>query len=879
MDLPPASDRRPRFTLVCAAWGVAPYLPAFIESVERQRFDLRRVEVIAVDDGSTDGSRAILEDWARRRPSLVRLISQANAGLAAAQNRGLDEATGEWVTFADPDDVLDPGFLAAIDRFLVRHPDVHVATGRSLYLREAEGSVVDGHPRRSQFVPGTRVVDLAVEPSVFPGNTNMAFYPLDAIRAAGLRFDTRVRPKFEDGHFTARYLLGVGAPRVGLVAEARYLYRVRASGTSLLQATHADRRHYEDVLEFGYLDLLHRARAEHGDVPEWLAQLIVYELAWYLAEDDRTTSRVRIPESSVDRFHELFAEILAFIPPEIVARHASMRLRPVWADILAHAARPGAWHATVAVRTKVDPVMRLQRIAHRYTGSPPTVEYRIDGRPVEPAFAKTQRHAYYRRTLIRDRVAWLPLDGRLEVRIDGHRVDVVDGWPAPALRRPSRAAGGRLAHLRRTPPGALAAAVGRRLRKRAARVAAALVRWLARSGPVRARYGRAWVVLDRTYETGDNAERLYEHLHAARPDINAWFVLARGTADWERMRRAGVPRMVAYGSLRWRLLMLNCAWIVSSHADVITVNPPEIMSLVARPTWRFAFLQHGVIKDDLSVWLNQRDIDLFVVSTPAERDSIVGDDTGYDVTAKEVVLTGLPRWDRLRRLAAETPADARDLIVLAPTWRKTLTIEKTSAERGRPLQPTVLDSDYVRSWTALLRSPEIAEAAARHGRRLAFMPHPNMQALVPLLDLPPGIETPAFAGADVQQVYARMALMVTDYSSVSFDASCIDVPVVYFQFDRDVVMAGGHLGRQGYFDYRRDGFGPVADTIEEAVAAIVRAIEQGSRPEPEYQARIDQAFTTRDGHACERVVAAIEAMGRPYRAVPAESHLDPVGAR
>src|SRR5687767_12027938 len=77
---------RPLVSIVAAVHDVAPYLPAFIESIERQGGVLGSLEVIAVDDGSTDGSRAILEAWRDRSAFPVTVVHQANAGQAAARN-------------------------------------------------------------------------------------------------------------------------------------------------------------------------------------------------------------------------------------------------------------------------------------------------------------------------------------------------------------------------------------------------------------------------------------------------------------------------------------------------------------------------------------------------------------------------------------------------------------------------------------------------------------------------------------------------------------------------------------------------------------------------------------------------------------------------
>jgi hypothetical protein len=73
------------------------------------------------------------------------------------------------------------------------------------------------------------------------------------------------------------------------------------------------------------------------------------------------------------------------------------------------------------------------------------------------------------------------------------------------------------------------------------------------------------------------------------------------------------------------------------------------------------------------------------------------------------------------------------------------------------------------------------------------------------------------------------------------------------------------MGRKGYFEYERDGFGPVVEDLASAEKAVVAAIRHGPRPLPEFQARIDATFPVRDGGASARVVAAIEELSRPFQ--------------
>lgn len=93
----------PAFSIILPVYNVAQYLRACLDSVLAQTFG--NWEIICVDDGSTDGSGTILDEYAAR-DSRFRVLHQPNAGVSAARNRALEVAVGQWLTFLDGDDML-----------------------------------------------------------------------------------------------------------------------------------------------------------------------------------------------------------------------------------------------------------------------------------------------------------------------------------------------------------------------------------------------------------------------------------------------------------------------------------------------------------------------------------------------------------------------------------------------------------------------------------------------------------------------------------------------------------------------------------------------------------------------------------------------------
>jgi glycosyltransferase involved in cell wall biosynthesis len=112
--------KRPRISVVMPCFNAAPFIASALHSVYSQSWP--DIEVVVVDDGSSDGSVELL----REQFPQVRLFQQANKGAAAARNYAVEQATGAWIAFLDADDWWLPGKLAAQWKGVCEAPNVRL---------------------------------------------------------------------------------------------------------------------------------------------------------------------------------------------------------------------------------------------------------------------------------------------------------------------------------------------------------------------------------------------------------------------------------------------------------------------------------------------------------------------------------------------------------------------------------------------------------------------------------------------------------------------------------------------------------------------------------------------------------------------------------
>lgn len=386
--------------------------------------------------------------------------------------------------------------------------------------------------------------------------------------------------------------------------------------------------------------------------------------------------------------------------------------------------------------------------------------------------------------------------------------------------------------------------------------------WLARLFKRR----QLWLISDRSEEGGDNGEVLFLYLRRHHPEIDVRFVVD-GSSETAR-RLAAVGPVVPWKSWRRKITTLLADCLISSQAQDAFVNPFGVYGRWYRRQLEdkpFVFLQHGIIKDDMSAELNRgrRHISGFVTSSERERASILAGDYGY--TAKQVWLTGLPRFDML----TAAPSVVGKRILVMPTWRLSLLDGQTGPNGEWRLKNGFQKSEFFRFYGGLLLDERLLDACRRHGYAISFVLHPNMLAAQSFFRSDDVVNV-LNGNTPYGSLFLQGALLVTDYSSTAFDFAYLRKPVVYAHFDADSFFASGHTYKKGYFDYVRDGFGEVEYSLDATVARIIAYIKTGCAAKDEYLKRVDDFFAFHDGENCRRVTEHIFQLAGGAKTPPAK---------
>ena len=873
-----------RVSMIVPIYNQEPWLDRTIACLKAQTIPAEDFEVLLIDDGSTDRSPQMCDEYARKYKNFF-VVHKENGGLSDARNCGIDHAHGKYLMYLDADDTLAENTVLEVANFFDQHYDeVDLVTYPSKTIRA--GEEVAPHYRYRTF-KASGVYDLTRWENIYAAVTRIEV----AVKnepGNNVKFSFDRDFRHEDQKYNIDVVLR--KMKVGYCDKGCYRYIQQSAG---LQSNYFYPYYlFERTMAFWEEEF---GKFAPGEVPAYLQALYVSDLHWKKRE-----SILEPYHYDAERLAEADARIDALldqVDPQVLICHPSIDgyHRAYWLQRMHNVDKQvftgGNSYALMAdgkiayIRYLVEIILLrttfeegklhlygfLKSPCFQY-GDKPTltaVATRDGIRTTEevPTQLSSWIHNGSKDVI---NTFWL-FDYTLVVKNSGSVSFIVDfeggtcstsyffaskavfsGWDPVRFTVAkhgyvfsfednvflvNKASNKRIKEISKQ----CDAEFSGRPKTLASRKAAQAIRAAGR---------RIWLYHDCHGVEKNNAYFQYMHDIEKNDGVERYYVVNDDLKGKEHLfTKEQMRRVIRFRGYRHKLLFLAAEKIITAYVEGVNWNPFDDIGFKYFSDLfdaQITYLQHGVLHAHLP-WKYSLDrllIDREVVSTSFEADNLR---ENYRFAEKNLIRAGMPRYDLI-----DQNAPAKRKILIAPSWRKYLVTQKPDGQwEGDPGK--FLSSDLYRELRALCDSPELAALLEEYDYVVDVKLHP---IFAELYREHLSFSNPRVRLAPDSVEDSEYAVFVTDFSSYRFDYVYLRRAIMYFFPDEE-------LFRSGMCDYRETDlplggtFGDMAHTADEAVEILRGILERGGAPKPEYAEQMEGFFLHYDDNQRERIYMAL----------------------
>ena len=878
-----------KVAVVMAVYNKKDYISEAIDSVINQTLGFKKnIQLILVNDKSTDGTLDILEKYQEKWPENITLITnEKNMGSAYSRNRGLEHVDAKYVNFLDSDDKMSADALKTAYNFLEKNWDINIVSIPIYYFGVKRG------PHNLNFkYEKDRIVNLITEPEYIQLSGASAFFRYEKLKKYSFNENLRVS---EDALLINQML--VENPTIGFLSKPRYYYRKDGTQNSLITSSASTKSYFTTRIDEYFINLIEYCRDKINKVPEFIQNVLMYDIQWIV--EIRKIDAL-LSKDEIRTLYDKMILILQVIEEEVILNQLSIP-----AALKAHVIliKRHGWDylgdkTNVVDNFKLnalfidnfqflnDHEVKIDGMLTNFTNDTQIIAV-IDGKEVPAQMIYyPQRDNYslgFNYGFNHCFKVILPFSDKSKISFKTKTSDLkIEYSPTSRLNRVSEFklskshiavdAENEIVIVEKHVSSALKLEIKTVLKMLKTRsegwVTGVFLRAIYILSYPFFRNRHMWIFMDLPNAAGDNALELFKYVNSIDTNVKTYFVLEKSSQDeyeymtsspfgkFKKLMGFGkssrqfaelqkIGNVLPYRSLKHRIHTLFCEFIITSHPDNTIIYPfwgnyAHISGLARSKT---VFLQHGVTKDNVSEWLNEFDKPLAMLSCVSDRenDSFKNPDYGY---SSDIIKTlGFPRFDRLEDTNKKE-------IVLMPSWRRQLD----------QLSPSdFVKTDFYKVFNNLITDDELMDFARENGYTVIFKPHRNLHKFISTFTKHPDVVFD-LGLENYTETFNNASLIVTDYSSIAFDFAYLKKPLIYYQFDNNY-----HFDvESAYFQYERDGFGPVVRTHEDLKEQIFSIIENGCKMDGVYEKRVDGFFKYRDRNNSKRVYEEISRLDTYY---------------
>ena len=337
------------------------------------------------------------------------------------------------------------------------------------------------------------------------------------------------------------------------------------------------------------------------------------------------------------------------------------------------------------------------------------------------------------------------------------------------------------------------------------------------------------IISEREDEARDNGFWFFKYIVQNKDASNVYYAIKKNCDDYNNIKSIS-NNIIEFGSFK------HCIYTWAANKYVSSQYSNGMPNRILYYLWiyrlydlKFCFLQHGVTQNR-SLYLEEPASRVSFLSCASEKEAQFMRDLGYSLNTAQI--TGFCRYDGLHYYES----DEKQIFIMM-TWRKYLS--NCSEEEFK-------STSYYSELAGLLNKIIKSNKLSNYKFLICF--HPGMKKYKHLFELnSSNIKIIENSQYSFSELINKSKIFITDYSSIAFDFAYLKKEVLYFQFDLDEFREK-HL-QKGYFDYHKDGFGPVFSSSE----TLIKYLEMGYRiNKDDYIKRGCSFFAFNDSCNCER---------------------------
>lgn len=859
-----------KISLIIPVYNTQEYIQETLNSIINQSMDLKDIQIIIINDGSTDNSDFILHKYQKMYPHNIKYIYKKNEGVSIARNIGLKYVKGKYVNFIDSDDKWGLTTLKNVYDFFEQNPSIDVVSCRLRFF----DNMVGEHPLNYKYhYKENKVVDLKYNYDFIQMNASSAFFRSSTIK--DIKFDTSLKYA-EDAKFVYNVLKQKFKMGLMSYTQACYWYRKRNNETSAIDTALSKEIFYSPTIErfHNYLvDDYHK-----NNIPKYVQMMILYDLQYRLRYQNITLSTLTSKE--LDIYTNQIINLLKLMDDDVILNPNLTHITAIYQVAILSVKYEGAnftiklengqykiYSNNIFIKNVSDMYLKAEYLYEKNKiikcgYSLPNINMNIDIIPVfiinnNEMIRPINETTITEQKFLNKNISYnkfyrfdIPLNKKikkleLKYLINNKNLEKINQVSKTHNTNFSNTKTPFKQYTNKTLKlidNKIILNGRRKLIPVIKNILGLLKNSKTRKSGIYKLIGlitkkinnkNIWLFIDRLDKAGDNAEALFEFVINNHPKVSPYFLINLSSPDYILLRKKYGKRVVAFNSKKHHLLMFIANKVFSSHSEANlnnpfgTINGKFIRELL---DFEFIFLQHGVIQNDLSTLLHKRNkpMDYFITSSEKEKNEII---QKYGFTEQEVILSGLPRFDLLKSIRKKR----KKVITIMPTWRPHLL--ETSDEK-------FLESDFFKGFFELMSSPQIQKLASTDNHIINLCLHPRMQArfskffnTIPYVNI--------LNNFSYTKILSETDLLITDVSSIAFDMAYLKKPIIYYHFDiDDIYKYAAYI--PGYFNYSTDGFGPVISNPKALVNEIIKLKSKNYKNPKLYNHRISTFFKYTD---------------------------------